>query len=184
MNRRCFFLLIQAFFLVPQSAIGANEDVWLLVDTKRLILEIKQGKKTINVLKNISIGRNGAGHKQRGGDDITPKGSYKISWINYDSSFYRFYGFDYPSVGNAKMALSRGLVTKRSYSAIIDAHKKNLLPPQNTTIGGRIGIHGLGEGDKYIHKTMNWTHGCIALTNDQIEILDLWIGKGTQVIVK
>ena len=37
-------------------------------------------------MENISIGRNGAGFKQRRGDDVTPLGDYKIGWINEKSS--------------------------------------------------------------------------------------------------
>ncbi len=184
MNKWYLLVLTHALFFVSQCVTGADKEVWLLVDTKKQILEINQGNKTISVLKNIAIGRNGAGQKKRIGDDITPKGRFTINWINNKSHFYQFYGFDYPSVENANEALASKLVTKESYSAIIGAHKKKLLPPQDTKIGGNIGIHGLGVGNKKIHKTMNWTHGCIALTNDQIDILDLWIGKGTQVIVK
>lgn len=51
-------------------------------------------------------------------------------------------------------------------------------------IGGQIGIHGLGAGDKEIHKVFNWTHGCIALTNEQIDQLTRWVGKGTVVKVE
>ena len=184
MNKWCFLVLNVAFFFVSQCAIGASKGIWVLIDTQKQTLEIKVGEETIDVLKNIAIGRNGAGFKQRLGDEVTPKGRYTINWINNKSQFYRFYGFDYPSVENTKKAFANNLVTKKSYSAIIDAHKKNLLPPQNTKIGGKIGIHGLGDGNKRVHKTMNWTRGCIALTNEQIDILDLWISKGTRVIIK
>lgn len=184
MNKWCFLVMSAAFFFVSQRVAGANEGVWILVDTQKQILEIKLGEETVEVLKNIAIGRNGAGYKRRRGDEVTPIGEYTITWVNDKSQFYRFYGFDYPSVENAKKALANNLVTKKSYSSIIDAHQKNLLPPQNTKIGGKIGIHGLGDGNKRLHKTMNWTRGCIALTNEQIDLLDLWISKGTQVIIK
>jgi murein L,D-transpeptidase YafK len=162
----------------------AEEKVWLLVDTSNLTLEIRKADKTIKTLRNIAIGRNGAGFKRKRGDDTTPIGTYKIGWINTKSSFYKFYGFDYPSVDNANEALLSGLLTKSKHSNIIKAHKKAKIPPQNTAIGGQIGIHGLGAGDEAIHKTMNWTHGCIALTNEQIDFLDKWIIEGTVVKVK
>jgi murein L,D-transpeptidase YafK len=184
MNKGWFLIFGCAFLCISPCAIGENEKIWLLVDTQKQFLAIKHGKKTVKFLKNIAIGQNGAGEKKRLGDDVTPKGSYTSNWINSKSSFYRFYGFDYPSVDNAKKALANNLVTKKSYSAIINAHKKKSLPPQNTKLGGRIGIHGLGKGNKWIHERVNWTHGCIALTNEQIDILGGWISKGTQVVVK
>ena len=56
-------------------------------------------------------------------------------------------------------------------------------PPQNTALGGYIGIHGLGNRDPAIHKKMNWTDGCIALTDEQIEQLAQWIDVGTRVVI-
>lgn len=176
-----FFLLLNPFFLI---AVQANEAIWLLVDTTKLTLEVKQGNKTLTVMNNIAIGRNGAGFKKHKGDDITPLGTYKIGWINNKSEFYKFYGFTYPSVENANEALLSGLLSKHSHTSIVKAQSKNRVPPQDTRIGGLIGIHGLGEGDKAIHKIMNWTHGCIALTNEQVDKLGRWIRKGTVVKVK
>ncbi len=177
-----FFLLFN--FLFFSSPGFSTEAIWLLVDTDKLTLEVKQSNKTLFVLKDIAIGQNGAGFKKSIGDDITPLGEYKISWINKKSRYNTFYGFNYPSVDNAHEALLSGLISKRAHSAIIKAHKNNKVPPQNTKIGGQLGIHGLGEADKKIHKLMNWTHGCIAITNEQLKKLAQWIGKGTIVKVK
>lgn len=181
---RLFFFLGYALLSFSTLANGANSEVWLLVDTKELTLKVIKGNETINVMKNISIGRNGAGFKTKIGDDVTPLGLYRIGWINFESPFYRFYGFNYPSVRNANKGLMSGLINEGSHSAIINAHRKNKTPPQNTPMGGRIGIHGLGRGDEKIHKMMNWTHGCIALTNEQIDQLGQWIDKGMWVKVK
>ncbi len=184
MQQTTFFgwiLLSYACFFTPT---WAGEKIWLLIDTKALTLELIKGNTTIALMENIAIGRNGAGFKQHLGDDITPLGSYKIGWINNDSPFYRFYGFSYPSVKNADNALQQGLLSKKNHAAIITAHKNNSLPPQNTPLGGMIGLHGLGAADKTIHKIMNWTHGCIALTNPQMDQLAPWLSEGVQVIIK
>jgi len=176
-----FFYLNYVFLLAP---VQASEAIWILVDTTQQSLEVKKGNKTLVVMKDISIGRNGAGFKKHRGDDITPLGTYKIGWVNTKSSFHKFYGFNYPSAENASEALLSGLLSKESHTAIIKAHNKKLVPPQNTKIGGQIGIHGLGEADKNIHEMMNWTHGCIALTNEQVDQLGRWIVKGTMVKIK
>ena len=78
----------------------------------------------------------------------------------------------------------KGLIDKKTYRGIIKAHENNQVPPQNTPLGGMLGIHGLGKADRKIHEQMNWTHGCIALTNEQIIQLDSWIKKDTIVQVK
>ena len=64
------------------------------------------------------------------------------------------------------------------------AHQLHQIPPQNTPLGGQIGIHGLGNADERIHKVFDWTHGCIALTNPQIDQLSQWIDTGTVVKIK
>ena len=179
--KHIFFALFLSIFTLP---LQAAEEIWLLVDTKKQELEVKLGNTTLVSFSNISIGRNGAGFKHKRGDDITPLGKYKISWINRKSRYHLFYGFNYPSKENIQEALKKNLVDKKTYSRVINAHNHNQVPPQNTPLGGMIGIHGLGRGDKTIHETMNWTHGCIALNNKQINKLDTLIKKDTIVVVK
>ncbi|MCP3850122.1 MAG: L,D-transpeptidase [Gammaproteobacteria bacterium] len=173
--------MIVVLYTLPAYAL---DDIWLLIDTQKQELEVKQADVTLRTFSNISIGRNGSGFKEKRGDDITPKGKYKISWVNRESRFHLFYGFNYPSQENARTALRKKLITPKDFIRIMIAHKKNRLPPQDTPMGGMIGIHGLGQGDRKIHETMNWTHGCIALTNKQINNLDTLINRETIVIVK
>lgn len=178
---RVFLLTV----LLSFSAIAcAEEDVWLQIDTKAETLKIKRGLKTLAILKHIAIGRKGVGYKQTEGDDITPLGRFKIGWINQDSRFRKFFGFNYPSAQHAKKALQQGHIDLVTYNKIIHAHENNIIPPQNTKLGGQIGIHGIGDGDPSIHKMFNWTHGCIALTNRQIDYLSRWIQEGTPVEIK
>ncbi len=176
-------VLLLSFLVLPSVSL-ADSDVWLLVDTQKMNMEVKKGEKTVVVLENIAIGRNGAGEKNHRGDDITPLGSYRIGWINEKSAFRKFFGLTYPSVEHADVALRKGKIDLDTYESIARAHLSGDVPPQNTGLGGQIGIHGLGSGSLSIHRSMNWTHGCIALTNDQIDQLSRWIEKGTLVTVK
>ncbi len=182
--QKAFIILVifLIFIFSPLSSFAENN--WILIDTQKLELSVKSGENTLSSFSNISIGRNGAGFKKRRGDDITPLGTYKIDWINRKSRYNLFYGFNYPSKENAHTALKKGLVNKQAYNDIINAHNHQQTPPQNTSLGGMIGIHGLGRGDKKIHEAMNWTHGCIALNNEQILILDKLIKENTIVVVK
>ena len=161
-----------------------KETIWLLIDTKKLVLEVKQGEKTLTTYSNISIGRNGSGFKRKRGDNTTPLGTYHIAWINRKSRYHLFFGFNYPSKENARQAYDKKLIGVYHYRQISQAHRNHQTPPQNTPLGGLIGIHGLGRGDKRIHEMMNWTHGCIALTNEQINNLDEFIHKNTLVVIK
>ena len=174
------FLILILYF----PSLSFCEDIWLLVDTQQLELSVKSGEKTLMSFPNISIGRNGSGFKQKRGDDITPLGKYRISWINRKSRYNIFYGFNYPSIDNVNTAIKKGLINRKTYQTIVRAHNSRNIPPQNTPLGGMIGIHGLGKGEEKIHEAMNWTHGCIALNNEQILKLDKLIKKNTIVVVK
>lgn len=180
MLRFCFFVICGIYAL----SVSANESVWLLVDTSSLTIEIKKGDKTLETINGIAIGRGGAGHKSHRGDDVTPFGDYRIGWIGYKSNFRKFFGLTYPSPEDAENGLREGYINQYTYNQIIHAHRYHQVPPQNTPLGGRIGIHGLGRADAKIHKRMNWTHGCIALTNQQIDYLSQWVNPGMLVRIK
>lgn len=155
-----------------------------MVDTQKLQLTVKQGMRTLKVFNNIAIGRKGAGFKTHVGDDITPIGEFRIAWINDKSPYYRFFGFNYPNRHNADEGMAWGLIDRSTRQQIIAAHDAGKIPPQNTVLGGQIGIHGLGAADEEIHRLMNWTHGCIALTNEQIDTLSRYLKIGVRVEVK
>ncbi len=157
---------------------------WLLIDTKKRQLEVKEGERTVATYQKVSIGRRGAGFKNRRGDKITPLGTYKIGWVNRQSRFRTFYGFTYPSIENAQEALKRALISETTYDSIVRAHVNNRTPPQNTALGGRIGLHGVGSGSAEIHNLWDWTSGCVAVTNAQIDDLGYWITVGMTVKVK
>ena len=179
---RIFFLLLSCCFSLAASA--ASDAVWLLVDTHALKIEVKKGEQTLDTIDGIAIGQGGAGSKNHRGDSVTPAGSYTIGWVNQRSHFRKFFGFSYPSEEDAHNALARGIIDRHTHERIISAHRHHQIPPQNTPLGGQIGIHGLGRADEKIHKMMNWTHGCIAMTNGQIDHLSKWIDKGTVVKIK
>jgi len=176
-------MLLLSLFIAPTITL-AGSDVWLLVDTKSRNLEIKKGDETLEVLEHVVIGRKGAGTKQQRGDDITPLGNYRIGWINDKSSFRKFFGLTYPTTDQALEALHQGQIDTNTFDAIETANKLGNIPPQNTVLGGQIGIHGLGSGSLIVHEEFDWTHGCIALTNDQIDRLSQYVEKGTLVTVK
>jgi murein L,D-transpeptidase YafK len=162
----------------------ANGQPWVLVDTQARTLSVMQGGKPALVFSDISIGRYGATLSKRRGDHKTPLGDFRIAWIREDSPFHRFMGLDYPSLEYARRAYEEGRLSEQELKAIRQAVAKGRLPPQNTTLGGRIGLHGLGGGDPKVHQDFNWTNGCIALTNEQIDQLMTWVAEGTRVSIR
>ena len=118
------------------------------------------------------------------GDDTTPLGSYRIGWINKKSRYQLFFGLSYPSMHDARRALFLSAIDVETYRSLVRADISKRVPPQHTALGGGIGIHGLGRADSQIHSAMNWTHGCIALTNEQIDGLSRWAKKGIVVTIR
>jgi murein L,D-transpeptidase YafK len=116
-------------------------------------------------------------------DRRTPLGSYRVRRINGESRFHIFFGFDYPNLQQSQSAFRAGRINYDQLKSIRKAHYLRREPPSDTPLGGLIGIHGLGNGDPGIHEEYNWTDGCIALTNEDVDELAGWIRLGTRVEV-
>jgi hypothetical protein len=76
------------------------------------------------------------------------------------------------------------VINEGQYKRIVRAQELGQIPPQDTPLGGQIGIHGLGSADARVHEVFDWTHGCIALTNSQIDHLSQLVDTGTLVKIK
>jgi len=176
--------LIQSPALPAQPSTPPHKGIWVEVDTQRNQLTVFNGNATIKRFKGIAIGRGGASEVHHKGDGSTPKGRFKVSWVNEDSPFRRFFGLNYPNRAHADSAYKQGFISKRQHRAILSALAQGMAPPSNTTLGGRIGIHGLGNADPTFHARFNWTQGCVALTNRQIDELTQWLTIGTPVVIR
>lgn len=168
----------------PQFIKPYRSNPWVLVDTRRDTLSVMSGNRPIEVFYHIAIGSGGAGQKRWRGDEVTPLGVFRIGWINWHSRFKMFFGLDYPNREYADQAYREGRISDWDYSSIRYAIEAGTTPPQDTALGGSIGIHGIGAGDPLIHASYNWTSGCIALDNDQIDRLAQWVDVGTTVEIR
>ncbi len=173
-----------AFSLAAAPACGGTEDIWLLVETEPRVLKVMQGGEEVEVFPRVAIGLHGADTEKARGDKKTPLGEYRIGWVNENSKFHRFLGLTYPNIDNAKRAFREGMIGEETLRSIMRAEMEEAVPPQNTPLGGQIGIHGLGAADREIHDAFDWTSGCIALTNGEIDRLSKWIKKGTVVVIR
>lgn len=181
---KCGVLMVA--LLVACAAEGKDQDVWLLVETQPHVLKVMEGQegRPLEVFDHIAIGRNGVGYDKRRGDDKTPLGSYHIGWVNEKSRFGSFFGFNFPNHDNAKRAFDGGLIDAHTYRRLLSYQPEAEVPPQDTPLGGQIGIHGIGQGSLQVHQHFDWTHGCIAVTNQQLDRLKQWIKKGTLVVIR
>jgi murein L,D-transpeptidase YafK len=180
----CGFLLLWLVHSLPATVSAQDRQPWILVDTRHMTLTVMEGKKVRRTYGNIAIGRGGTTRDKRRDDDKTPLGQYHIVRIAPETPFHRLYGFDYPTLEQASRAWQAGVIDQPQYAQIRKAIRSGKTPPQGTPLGGFIGIHGIGAGDVRIHGDFNWTNGCIALTNEQIDDLAQWIGIGTLVVIK
>lgn len=176
-------LLMLLIMLSCQSVAWATGSYELVIkrSEKRLIVQ-KEGK-TIRSF-HVALGSGGRQGKLQAGDRRTPLGEYHITQVRDSDNFYMFMQLDYPSVRDAINALKTKRISKKEYREILDAHIFGHLPPQHTSLGGAIGIHGIGIETKEklkIHKLANWTQGCIALRNEEIDLLMPYVKKGTTV---
>ncbi len=158
---------------------------WLLVDTKKDALIVMQGNRQVKAFPQVAFGSSGVGVKSGRGDNKTPLGVFRVGWINDNSRFKKFIGLDYPNLDYAERALRERKIDALTYERIRAAWIKGYTPPQDTPLGGQIGIHGVGYGNPGIHNAgINWTSGCIALDNRQIDVLRPWVKVGMRVEIR
>jgi murein L,D-transpeptidase YafK len=116
-----------------------------------------------SVLRNyrIALGRNPAGPKRCEGDGKTPEGRYVISGRNPKSAYHLSLRISYPGVDDIERGRAGG------YSP-----------------GGDIMIHGLRNGEGALgraHLRSDWTQGCIAVTNEEMEEIWSLVDDGTPI---
>lgn len=175
-----FGALLPVFLLWPSQAAA---EIWLLIDTAERTLQVRDGNEVLRSYDNIAIGNGGASRVRSLGDGRTPLGTFRISSIRKETRYHRFFGISFPALDDARRAQAAGQISEADLAAIRRAHELGQEPPSSTPLGGNIGIHGLGEGDPRIHADFNWTDGCIALSNEQIDELAQWVRLRMTVVI-
>jgi len=126
----------------------------------------------------------GEGDKERTGDKRTPEGDFYICSMNHSKRFYKFLGLSYPGIKHAERGLQQGLIASREYGEIESAHRERRQPSWETPLGGAIGIHGrMLEDPSVWAMRQNWTDGCIALSNTDIDEIFSLVSLGTPVTI-
>ena len=176
--------------LLPEAQAAATDETTsryeLEVSKSRHELVIKDGDAVIKRYY-AAFGRGGKGAKRRRGDDMTPVGAYRIMEFKADSRFHFFMLLDYPNLVDGWHGYRDRTIDASQFKAIATAYRTGSAPPQNTEMGGYIGIHGIGEISPKkldIHRSQNWTRGCIALRNEEVNELRAYVTRGTRVIIR
>lgn len=134
----------------------------LIEKSARRMMLISQ-EEVIKTYK-IALGGNPVGPKERQGDNKTPEGTYSIDGRNRDSKFHFSLRISYPNERDRKRAKELGV-----------------------SPGGDIMIHGLKNGFSWVgeaHAEIDWTQGCIAVTDEEIEEIDKLAPNGTVVEIR
>ena len=152
------------------------ENPKILVKKKERKLEVYDGDKFIKSYA-ISLGFAPEGDKEIEGDGKTPEGNFYIFTKNDKSSFFLSLGVSYPNIEDAERGLKNQLISQEEYDEIVKAINESGMPPQKTKLGGEIYIHGGGcDAD--------WTAGCMALNNEDMQEIFDAIEIGTPITIK
>lgn len=126
------------------------------------------------------------GDKQQMGDKRTPEGEFYICTMNHSKRFYKFMGLSYPGLKHAEHGLQSGMISPAEYMMIKKATEERSAPPWETRLGGAVGIHGrtLDAGNtQQSYISTNWTDGCIALDNADVDEIYQVVSLGTPVTI-
>lgn len=136
---------------------------YIFVEKSKRVLIVYQGDKLIKTYK-IALGPNTKGHKEKEGDCKTPKGIYSIAAKNPYSQYHKSLKLSYPNKKDQQHAAKLGC-----------------------SPGGYIMIHGLGKSFSWLgkgHYLRDWTLGCIAVTNEEIDEIYSSVAVGTKIKIK
>ena len=179
----CFTAILLVSGMATANTTYDDDKISLLLSQSTHTLYVKKGRFILKSYK-VALGSGGRGGKIREGDERTPIGEYRITEVRSSDRFHLFFRLNYPNIQDAKRALNEKLITREDYRDVLDAHIFGHQPPQNLVLGGAIGIHGIGvetEERLKIHQNIDWTQGCIALRNEEVEELSRYVSVGTEI---
>ena len=139
---------------------------------------LREGAEVVRRFQ-VALGYNPERTKQFQGDNRTPEGRYYVCEKRPQSSFYRFLGISYPNPDDAERGYAQGLISASEWADIFVPFLRRKVPSWRTALGGRVGIHGLGGR----RRVGDWTHGCVAVTDEEIDFLYHRVSVGTPVII-
>lgn len=156
-------LVIGAALLHGSTEPRAMQADSILILKKDHVMELLAGGKVIRTYK-VALGQGGLAPKQREGDGRTPEGHYVIDAKNEHSHYHKALHVSYPNAEDRRRADRQGV------------------PP-----GGAIMIHGLPNGKGWVgggHRLYDWTLGCIAVTDEEIDEIWELVPAGTPVEIR
>ncbi len=157
------FLMFCGLAVAQTAAKPAFRADRVLVIKKERTLELLDRGKVIKTYK-VALGGDPVGVKTRQGDHKTPEGVYVLDSRNAHSQFYKSIHISYPNAQDRAAARKSGV-----------------------SPGGDVFVHGLPKGYRFVgaaHRLKDWTDGCIAVTDEEID--EIWAGvpDGTPIEIR
>lgn len=154
-----------------KNVLSQNTTVKVYKSERKLVLY--NDEEIIGVFKT-ALGFSTVGDKEKEGDGKTPEGKFVICYVNEKTPYLYFYGLNYPNLKDAERGLKQGLISQEEYQQIVAASQSDGIPLWNTYLGGEVGIHGGGNW-------LDWTKGCVAVSDTDILTLKSFLRVGTSV---
>lgn len=155
-------ILLFAFLLVGPISAATAVDLVTVNKAERRMYLLEQGQVVREF--QVALGRNPVGHKQQEGDQRTPEGRYRLDYVKEDSAYHRSMHISYPNDEDRARAKAQGVEP-----------------------GGFIMVHGQRNGFGWLGwltQRFNWTQGCIALTNQEMDEFLARVPVGTEILIK
>lgn len=160
MNKQALLLFL---ITLTFSSLSYGEIHLVKIDKSENKMHLIQDGKVIKSY-HVALGGAPKGHKQQEGDQKTPEGFYTLDYKKEDSAFYRAMHINYPNEKD-----------------IENANHKGVSP------GGLIMIHGQRNKAGWlasVAQKLNWTNGCIALTNKEMDEFMSLVDVGTKIEIQ
>jgi murein L,D-transpeptidase YafK len=146
----------------PGKARSDKADGVLVLKSPRRLLLLQGGQ----VLRDyeVALGSSPSGPKRHQGDGRTPEGRYRIDSRVVASRYHRALHISYPNAADREFARRAGV-----------------------SPGGDVMIHGLPNGERWVgeeHRSFDWTNGCIAVTDDEMNEIWELVDDGTPIEIR
>lgn len=157
-------IFIFSFLFMHSTSLAAinKADKVVVFKSKRVLMLLKDGE--IVKTYRVALGKAPQGHKTRAGDKKTPEGTYILDTRNPQSKYHLALHISYPNETDVQ-----------------NSQKLGVSP------GGDIMIHGLSNDFSKLgklHRYKDWTNGCIAVTNAEIEEIWQLVQDGTPIEIR
>ena len=154
--------VLAVFLFCGVAYSGQKADSVLVIKSESRLYLLRQGKELGSF--GVAFGANPEGHKQQQGDERTPEGHYILDYKNPNSKYYKSIHISYPNARDRENARKRG----------VDP-------------GGDIMIHGQLNGYGGLStfvQLFNWTDGCIALSDQDMDVVWDAVNPGTPIEIR